>query len=383
MLKTADNEGMEIENIFDYFNDIKIISNHDGYFYSVKEALKILLLGLLCGRKNIREIHEWATEDIIKEKLRKEFGIEKIPCYYWLTCLLKLINIDSLNECFMNMAEALIKEYGTEKPLTIAIDGKTIRSTDKMSSYESPLHIVSAQVAEFGITLAQKCVKGKTNEIPTVQALIKTLNIKGHIIVADALNCQKETAKIIKEGKGDYLLSVKGNQPLLKTDIEEYVQDEILRKQMETACKSEKNRERVEKRTAFCTTNLGWMDNTDEWEGLSCIGAIHSEFKSKKGKSDEWHYYISSRKLTAQQLLDIARKEWVVETMHWLLDVHFREDFCRLLDKNLQQALNIGRKVALNLVSRYKQKNAPKSSLSHIMFKALMDISFIKKILQN
>ena len=138
LLKTADNVGMEIENIFDYFSDIKIISNHDGYFYSVKEALKILLLGLLCGCKNIREIHEWATEDIIKEKLRKEFGIEKIPCYYWLTCLLKLINVDSLNECFMNMAEALIKEYGTEKPLTIAIDGKTIRSTDKMSSYESP-----------------------------------------------------------------------------------------------------------------------------------------------------------------------------------------------------------------------------------------------------
>ncbi len=95
------------------------------------------------------------------------------------------------------------------------------------------------------------------------------------------------------------------------------------------------------------------------------------------------HYYISSRKLTAEELLNIARKEWVVETMHWLLDVHFREDDCRVLDKNLQQALNIGRKVALNLVSRYKQKNALKASLSHIMFKALMDTSFIKKILQN
>ncbi|WP_255810419.1 hypothetical protein [Treponema denticola] len=68
---------MEIENIFDYFNDIKIISNYDGYFYSVNEALKILLLGLLCGRKNIREIHEWATADIIKDRLNKEFGIKK------------------------------------------------------------------------------------------------------------------------------------------------------------------------------------------------------------------------------------------------------------------------------------------------------------------
>ena len=55
LLKTADNKGMDLENIFDYFSDIKIVSNHDGYFYSVNEALKILLLGLLCGRKNIRE----------------------------------------------------------------------------------------------------------------------------------------------------------------------------------------------------------------------------------------------------------------------------------------------------------------------------------------
>ncbi|MEL3904770.1 MAG: ISAs1 family transposase [Treponemataceae bacterium] len=86
------------------------------------------------------------------------------------------------------------------------------------------------------------------------------------------------------------------------------------------------------------------------------------EFKSKNKETEEWHYYISSKPLTTQELLKTARKEWSVETMHWLLDVHFREDFCRVEDKTLQQALNIGRKVALNLVKRYKEKNAPKAS---------------------
>ena len=117
----------------------------------------------------------------------------------------------------MNLAHELIEQARTNSPdkgdeTTIAIDGKTIRSTDKMHDYDSPLHIVSALVAEQGITIAQKAVRGKTNEIPIVQELIKELDIRGKTVVADALHCQKKTAQAIIEGKGEYLLSVKSNQ---------------------------------------------------------------------------------------------------------------------------------------------------------------------------
>ena len=106
-----------------------------------------------------------------------------------------------------------------------SLDRKTIRSTGKMDSHDSPLHIVSAQLCEQGITLAGKSVEGKSNEISAVQELLKELDISGCMIVADVLNCQNKTAKTVVSEKGDYLLCVKSNQETLKADIADYVQD--------------------------------------------------------------------------------------------------------------------------------------------------------------
>ena len=139
--------------------------------------------------------------------------------------------------------------------LTISLDGKTIRSTGKMESYDSPLHIISAQISELGITFASKSAEGKSNGIPAVQQLIAELDIQGCMIVADALNCQKETAELVVKGKGDYLLDAKGNQPGLEQEIRDYVQDESVRKTMDCKKVMEKSRDRVEARTACVSTD--------------------------------------------------------------------------------------------------------------------------------
>ena len=139
------------------------------------------------------------------------------------------------------------------------------------------------------------------------------LDISGCMIVADAMHCQKETAKIIVAGKAEYLLSVKDNQPTLKKDIEDYVQDDKLRATMGVATKTEKNRDRIERRTAFVTDDISWLFGKNEWADLVCIGAINTVFESKNGTSSEWHYYISNRTLTADELLFHARMEWSVE----------------------------------------------------------------------
>ncbi len=102
------------------------------------------------------------------------------------------------------------------------------------------MHIVSAQIGELGLTLAQRTVGSKSNEIPAVPELIKELDISGCMVVADALNCQIETAKAVVEAKADYLLSVKGNQKALMNDIEQYVQDEKLRATMDSITRTEK-----------------------------------------------------------------------------------------------------------------------------------------------
>jgi predicted transposase YbfD/YdcC len=124
----------------------------------------------------------------------------------------------------------------------------------------------------------------------------------------------------------------------------------------------------------------------EEWRGLPCIGAARRKTGGKKGKADERQYYISGRRLAAEELLRRARLEWPVETMHWLLDVHFREDFCRVEDKNVQENMNMVRKIPLNTIKHYKEKTDSKRPISRIMLDCLLDplkISSLLLHLQN
>lgn len=248
---------MKKEKLVEYFEEVETNKEYKGYFCSIAEAISIVVLGSLCGLRNISQIHQWAESDKAAGFLKEKYGIEHIPCYYWMLSLMKMVKPESLNKCLMKWVERMLPE--DRKGLTISLDGKTIRSTGKMESYESPLHIVSAQISELGITFASKSVEGKSNEIPAVQQLIAELDIQGCMIVADALNCQKETAETVVRGKGDYLLDAKGNQPTLEHEIRDYVQDEGLRKTMDCKSVTEKSRDRVETRTAYTTTDIDWF----------------------------------------------------------------------------------------------------------------------------
>ena len=362
----------------EYFTEVKITKKYEPYFCSVEEAISIVIIGTFCGIRNLKQIQQWANHDKTKEILRKQFGIKRIPCYYWLTQLLKIIDPKSMNECFSRWVESFLPENMEGK--TVSFDGKTICSTANMECYENPLHIVSAQIAELGLTFGQESVDGKSNEIPATQRLIKMLNIKGCMVVADALNCQKATATAIVQQGADYLLSVKDNHPNLKENIEGFIQDKQLRKTMKTATTNEKNRERIEQRTAFVSDDIEWLKPKNEWVNLCCIGAINTKFTSKKATSNEWHYYISSKILTPQELLKHVREEWSVESMHWLLDVHFCEDDCRVQNDNIQKVLNMIRKIAINSMRYFRDKTSSKRPFSNIMLDCLIDPTFILDI---
>ena len=363
--------GRENLRIKEYFADVQTVKEHNGYFCSVGEALTVVILGTLCGLKNVCQINQWSENEKVRGFLARNFGIERIPCYYWMLCLLKLIEVKSLSLCLMKWAQSLMPSGKEGK--TIAFDGKTVRSTGKMYKYTSPLHIVSAHIAELGITIAGQKVEEKSNEIPAVRELIGLLDVKGCIIVADAMHCQKETAKVIVEKNADYLFNVKDNQQMLKKDIADYAQDEDLRKTMDTFSTTEKNGGRIEVRNGFVTHDIDWLADKGDWKSICCIGAINRQITYKGKTSDEWHYYISSRQLTAEELVKHARLEWSIESMHWLLDVHFGEDFCRIEDETVQQVLNVIRKIALNCVRTYKSKSGSKLPLSRIMFSSLLN----------
>lgn len=362
---------MKNKNISEYFAQVETIEEYNGYFFSVSAAITISIMGTFCGLRNMKQIHQWASNDKIRKFLSKNFGIENLVCYSWYTQVLGLIKPESFNECFAKWVMDSVKD--DMKNATLSFDGKTVRSTAKMKKYKNPLHIVSAQIAEYGITYGQKAVDGKSNEIPAVRELLELLEIKGCLIVADALNCQKETAKSIVENGSDYLLSVKENQLNLNREIAGYVGDTSLRKTMDKAVKKEKNRGRIETRTAYTTSEIDWLFGKEEWAKLACIGAINTQFETESGKSNEWHYYISSRKLTAEELLKHARLEWSVETMHWLLDVHFSEDFCRVAEQRTQENLNIIRKIVLNSLRFYKNSHNSKAAFSHLMLDCMID----------
>lgn len=369
------------ETLLDILEGVETRERYDGYYYSVKEALVIVILGSLCGLQNTRKIHQWAKSEKISEFLKEKFGIERIPCYYWLLSLLNLADCDSLNRCLMQWAESLLPE--SKEGLTVSLDGKTIRSTLKMSKNESALHIVSAQVSELGITLASKSVDEKSNEIPAVQELIEELNIEGCLVTADALNCQRDTAKAIAKKNADYLLHAKANQPELMKDISEYFEVKSLWEDVSTKKTKEKNRDRIETRTAFTTTDIDWMPQKGNWENLSCIGAIKTAFERNGEKSEEWHYYLSSRRLSASELLHHARMEWAVESMHWLLDIHYAEDSCRIQALGLQKNLNMLRKCALSMIKQYKTRTSSRKAISQIMFDCLLDCNNLLLITQN
>ena len=217
------------------------------------------------------------------------------------------------------------------------------------------------------------------------------MDVEGCLVAADALNCQQKTAGIIVKGKGNYLLDAKGNQPNLGSAISEYVQDDTLRKGMDCERRTDKNRDRAETRTAYSTGDTAWLYGKEKWENLNCIGAIKTEYEKDGRKTEEWHYYISSRKLSAAELLHHARMEWAVETMHWLLDAHYGKDYCRIENRTIQQNLNLPRKFSISLLKQFKVRISSKRALSKIMqdclsllrFVRLWNINFRARIVKN
>jgi predicted transposase YbfD/YdcC len=353
-------------------------AEHRGYYYRLSHIIEILIMGLLCRLQTLKAIHGWAESRHVREMLEETFGMRKIPCYSHFTNLVGMIDSEALNKIFMEFFQKLVHDVYNK---TISFDGKTICTTANMKKYQSPLHIASAFVVQNGITIGQLAVADKSNEIPAVQDLIKLLNIEGAIVVADALNCQKKTAEAVLGGGADYLLKKKKNHPNLYEDVSEMVdfklndKVELRTAPMDKSCKAEKGHGRIDKRIAYVTHEVEWLQERDEWVGLKAIGAVIS--------GNETRYYISSRKLSAADLLEFTRQEWMVESMHWQLDVLFNEDRTTLHDENAQKTLNILRKTVLNIVRTYRDKYESKRNMTDIMRKCLFDTDVLIDVIRK
>lgn len=142
---------MKSNGITEYFEEVELYEEYNGYFCSVADVITIVILVSICGLKNVKQIHQWVESDRVSELLKEEFGISHVPCYYGILCLLQLIKPESLNCCFADWVYSFMPEKSRNMP--ISLDGKTICLTIKMENIENPLHIISAQVCEIGMAL--------------------------------------------------------------------------------------------------------------------------------------------------------------------------------------------------------------------------------------
>lgn len=365
-----------LEELKEELETLENEEKHDGYWYSVSDVMLIVVCGMLCNLEKIVDISEWSKSKPTRAFLKEYFEIEKTPSVAQFYNILGCVDAQAFNEAFMRWMSGILR--GGLKGKTVAIDGKTIRSTDTLTPDGSVVHIASALVSELNLVIGSISCETKTDEINAFRELVKSLNVKGAVVVGDALHCKPKTAQAVINAKADYLLVVKDNQEELKESLELFFKTE----DVDTHQTVEKNGGRIETRTAYLSKYVDWIDQKDKWINLSIIGAVHRAFEKDGHTSSEWHYYISSAELTAEELLRHARLEWAVESMHWLLDVHFNEDKTGVFDMNVQKVLNIARKASLNLVRIYKDANCPKRiPLSGIMRSNLFDFESFTKFL--
>jgi predicted transposase YbfD/YdcC len=256
-------------------------------------------------------------------------------------------------------------------------DGKVLRRSFDKASGTSPLHMVSAWGCEQRLVLAQIATDAKSNEITAVPKLLEMLTLKGTIVTADALNCQRAIAQQIVDQGGDYALALKGNQETLHRDVVLFL-DDPASKTTTAAPVVDADHGRIETRAATVSTDIAWLVETHRWPGLKAVGKVDRIRESDGKTSRETAYYLLSAPLSPERFNEAVREHWGVENrLHWRLDAVMNEDQDRSRLGNAPHNLAVLRHMALNLM----QKDGEKGSLRGKIKRAGWDEAYLAKLL--
>ena len=247
-----------------------------------------------------------------------------------------------------------LKISGEDKKIRkiLNIDGKFLNGMKNKNN--RPLDIVSAYSKEDGICYSQVAAEGK-GEIEAILRLLDKISVKECIVTIDAIGTQKEIIKKIRKKKGYFCLQVKGNQKALKEDIEDYFADKGFRKKLKGegmySRKTEKQRGRLETREYYYTEEIEWfIKRNKEWKEVKGIGASILTTEENGKKQEQKRYYITNITGGVEEFVRAVRGHWAIESYHWVLDVTFREDANKTLNKNAARNLNILRKLAISIL---------------------------------
>jgi predicted transposase YbfD/YdcC len=326
--------------------------------------LVLSLLSVICGAEGWDEMAEFAESkrDWLETWLDLPNGT---PCADTFRRVLSALEPKEFQRCFSEWMAAVAG--GTEGKL-VAIDGKTIRGSFARSLGKSAVHLVSAWVAENSLALGQLATEEKSNEITAIPQLLALLELRGATVSIDAMGCQTKIAEAIVSKGADYILALKGNQSTLQQEVESFFKHagktgfkDIPHTFDETV---DGEHGRLEVRRVWATADLDWMqDAKKSWTNLRTLVLVESERTVDGKTSTERRHYISShRELDAQRLGQLIRGHWAVENgLHWVLDVVFDEDSCRIRQGHGAENFALLRKLALAL---FKQETSAKKSVA-------------------
>lgn len=292
------------------------------------------------------------------------------------------LDAEAFQIAFMRWVEEVFR---VSKGQVIAIDGKTVRRSHDRSIGKDAIHMVNAWATHNGIALGQWKTDAKSNEITAIPLLLRQLNVAECIVTVDAMGAQTKIAQAIRDEKADYVLRIKDNQANLHQDIQDWFAyaDQVAFAGMQHAYAETVNKGhgRIEIRQCWAISDplaFEYIRNYDGWTDLHTIIRVQRQRRLADKTERETAYYISSLDADAQQLLMATRYHWAVEnSLHWVLDVTFREDDARVRVGHAPHNLAILRQLALNLL----KKPDLKESIRRRRKKAALDITYLEKIL--
>ena len=342
------------ESIWECFHVVRDPRVEGRCDHQLHDILVIAVCSIICGAERCTEMSDFGESNIdwFKSFLDLPNGI---PSHDTFGRVFAALDPDEFEKAFRAWVDAIAE---TPVGKHVAIDGKTIRRSFDAASGKGPVHMVSAWVHENHACFGQVKVDDKSNEITAIPKLLDMLCLEGATVTIDAIGCQRKISRRITEKKGDYVICLKGNQPELHADVSLYLDDAIERKaeELDTYSTSGKGHGRTERRKTWATTNVSWLRKRHDWPGLRSIAAVESRTKRDGKTTTERRYFISSRDGEVAQVIGVlARNHWSVETgLHWMLDVAFNEDDCRVRMGNAAENLSRVRRIALMLLKKDK-----------------------------
>jgi predicted transposase YbfD/YdcC len=366
-------------NFIDYFADLADPRLQDRCNHKLIDILFIAICAVICGADGFTDMQEFglAKETWLRQFLELPNGI---PAHDTFGRVLARLNPRAFQQCFLDWVRAVAKITDQE---IVPIDGKTLRRSHDKTNGQRAIELVSAWTRANRLMLGQIKVAADSNEITAVPQLLRLLELKGCIVTLDALHCQKDTAAEILKLQADYVLALKGNQGSLYNEVESFfdaiVNERTFGYEISRHETLDGEHGRIETRRYWQVNVPDYINEKAAWPGLVSVGMCEARREVNGQTSQEKRYYLSSLAVNAKRFAEAARGHWSIEnSLHWILDVVFREDDSRVRVGHAAENFGLLRRIAVNLL---QQEKTLKRGVKTKRLKAALDERYLLKVL--